>query len=208
MKSLYSDLVSHFARKKVSAEEFQTGNFTGSFAVVSTERSLFQGLIDFCEKELEFQRPKKLRGAITRKEEQYRSEQAATAQKLQKATLLAFGKLPKLRKPSDHKVISRLEVKLHEYMSRRAKTFKAPDLAFAVEEGYRDTVYKIEILSSVLALEKGKKLDLKKMVLGAIQQRKEYFFPDEYFNASAVIAHYLGAPFKGSNVQKELPVVA
>jgi len=208
MKYLYDDLLRHFAEKDVSGREFQTGNFSGSFAIVSTERSIFQGIIGFCEKELGFKRPKKLRAAIAKKEAKYRREEEAQKKDRKGSTMAMFCKLPRLHKPKDSTLVARLGKKLQDYKSRLTRTFHHPDLAFSVEDGYRDTTYKIEVLSAVLALEKGKRLDLKKMVLKAMEKRGEHFFPDEYYNACAVIAHYLGTPFKGSDVRKELPQAA
>lgn len=205
MKSLYDDLAKHFARKEVSPKQFQTGNFTGSFAIVSTERTLFQDLIGFCEKELGFKRPAKLKTAMARKEVQYLHEKTSAEERAKSEALSVFKKLPLLKKPKSQVLIRRLTQKLAEYNERLARTSRHPDLAFMVEPEYRDTKYKIEVLSALLALKDGESLNFGAMMVAAMEKRKEYFHPDEYYGACAIIAHYAGSPFKGSDVRKELP---
>lgn len=72
LKALYRVLLRHFAKTKVNAKHFVTGNVTGGGPLVtSSELSLFRQLIEFCEKELGFTRPKKLQPALRRMEKLY-----------------------------------------------------------------------------------------------------------------------------------------
>jgi hypothetical protein len=207
MKSLYDDLVEYFAKNIFNNEEYQTGNFTGSFAIVSSLRSMFQDIIRFCEQQLGFKRPESLAADIAQREAFYLQEKMDAREKERAEVLSFFGKLPHIKKPEDADLVARLQQKLAEYRLRLEDTYRHPDLAFMVEPTYRDATYKIEVLSALLALDNGKELDLCEMVKRALEQRKDHFFGEEYFNACAVIAHYVGQPFEGSDIQKELPKV-
>ena len=203
MRLLYDELVRYFVEVGVGTEEFQTGNFSGTFAVISSVRSLFRELFVFCEEKLGFQKPAELKEAALRRENQYLKEEADVRAQREGEMLSVFKGISHISKPGDSKILDQLRQKLAEYKVRLSKSYRHPQLAFAIEAEYRDATYKIEIISSLLSLDAGGEFNLVEMVTQAIKQRRESFSAEEYLNAYGVIAHYAGQPFKDSYIQKE-----
>lgn len=190
MKFLYIDVARYFTRKGLSPKPFQTGGFTGR-PVISDLRSLFSGLIVFCEQKLGFKRPKKLKRRMAKMEAQYKRQAAAKEAKERKDLLALVKTLPKLRRPGKIELRKRLELKLFEYKNR----FPLPK-------------YKIELLKALLLLKHGEQLDLRSIVENAMAKSKGLAVAEEYYFASCGIAHYVNRRVKGVRVTGKLPQLA
>lgn len=207
MRSLHTVLIKHFATVELSDDPYQTGNFTGDFAVSSSLRSLFQDLVAFCEKDLGFKRPSKWQESASLMEARYAREKRKVKLERERVVVCVFGKLPHLRRSNDPSLLGKLSRKLAEYQVRLkdVQGCRHPELALMVDPAYRDAAYKIEVLSMLLKLDDGRELDFGAMAGKALEQHRDHFFPEEYLNACGVIAHYAEQPFEGSCINKELP---
>ena len=99
-----------------------------------------------------------------------------------------------LHPPKDQTLRKQLEAKLKEYQKRKRGVGKVwefihPELAHRLYPAYRDACYKEDVLSAILEAEKP--LDTWQLF---IQLAKKYdnFNVDQFCNACAVVAHYLG----------------
>lgn len=204
-RALYDALVKYYCANDVSDRQYPTGNFGGTFLVGSNLLSVFDDLIAFFEKELGFRKSEEAEKTISEKQKKHREAEKTKAATFREDVLRSFATIAPLRKPDDPILLKRLEKKLREYNTRKFDTFQHPELAMAVDSQYRDTTYKIEMLSAVLALENEEQLTLSGLAEKAFDEYGDELDPREYFAAYVVIAHYLGISVPGCSISKELP---
>jgi hypothetical protein len=119
---------------------------------------------------------------------------------------MAFGDLHELKKPNDPELLERLQAKLGEYRERLGGEIRHPKLAIIASPSYRTTIYKIDILTKVLNLGDSDTIKSKELIEEAFGKHGDHFDAAEYFNACSAIAHYIGIPFPGAQITKELPL--
>jgi len=205
-QALYEALISYYAQNDVSDEQYGTDDFIMGTEIGSSLLSVFDELLAFFEDKVGFTKNTET-GAIIAEKQRRHAELVEERKALhEQQVIAAFAGLDVLRKPSDANHVARLSLKLEEYKRRKGDCHIHPDLAIGIDKNYRCTVFKIEVLEAVLALEEDATLNLRELVIKALP--KKGFHATEYFFACAVIAYYLGTPFPGTDIKGSLPELA
>lgn len=201
-EALYMAMVKHYAESGVSDEPFQTGNFTGSFAVVSDLQSTFDELIEFFEKTFKLTSSKEAKKAIGKKQQERKQREEQARAKYREKMLTFFEKLEVLKPPANAVILSKLNGKLDEYRRRlKLWEFRHPDMAFQVEPGFRDTTFKILVTEAILnSAEPVNLLDLFKKQL---EKYEDLLDAGEFFRACVVISVHLGTPLPDGRIGEE-----
>ncbi len=204
-KALYEAMVKHYAENGVSEERFQTGNFAGSFAVVSNLQSTFDELIEFFEKALGFTSSEEAKKAISAKQQESKQRKEQARAKYRENALAFFEKLGTLKPPTDAVIRSQLEGKLDEYRKRLKNwRFQHPDLAFLVQPGFRDATFKILVAEAVL--NRTEPVNLRDLFKKQLEKYGDLLDAKEFFSACGVISVYLGTPLLEGKVGEEVPI--
>jgi hypothetical protein len=204
-RDLYLNLVQYYCEHDLSDKSYPTGDMIQGCEIVSDLLSVFNALIDFFEETLGFKKSEEASQIISSKRKKYEERKIHKKAVFKTQVLAGFKAYPDLKAPDDSTVIDGLKTKLAEYENRLAKKCHHSELFMLVDSSYRDAVYKIEIVKALLALKEFESLNLQHFVSVAIETYGDVFNPYEYFRALSVIAHYLGTPFPGSIVEKDLP---
>lgn len=202
VERLYRQLVGFYAANEVSEEVYQTGNFSGAFAVTSSLVDVFDDLIEFCEKELSLHLEGDQRLAIAGKQEDRRRRREAEHAKYRSVALEFLRGFPNLKPPVDETIRGKLEAKREEYISRKAKVIHPPWLAFSIDLSYRMCVYKIGIIDLLLG---GQEVNPAEFCGRMFDEHgPDIDVEDLYKNALGVISIYLGTPLASGMEEKNL----
>lgn len=197
-RALYDAMIAYYTENDVSDEQYQSGNFTGTFAVMSSLLSVFDDLIGFCQKELGFSSSSEAEKIVATKQQEAQSRAAQGRAAYRESVLVAFGKCDSLKAPATPAIRTRLEGKLAEYKERLEQwRYKHPDLAFMVEHGFRDTNFKIAVAEAVVGAADGACISLVDLYNQQFEKYGDRLNANELFTAWVVIADYLETPVPG-----------
>lgn len=191
-KALYLVIVEYYAKSKLRDQDVPGGNFTGSFWVTTNQTDTFDELIEFFEGECGFKAPKVQREKIRRKQ----AKRLKDHDKAQWDMIKALDKMGTLYPPTSPEIRRHLEMKLAEYRQRLNQSQQHPKLAIQVDPNYRDAVYKIYVVETILT-DGIKEIPLGALAASRIAKDEDTFDPETFVNACGVIAIYLGTPIKG-----------
>lgn len=198
-KALYEAMVKHYAENEVSDEQFPTGNFTGSFPVMSDLQSTFDELITFFEKTCGFASSEEAKKAIMVKQQTRKQHEEKARAEYREYAQSFFEKLGTLKPPTVAAIRGKLKRKLIEYKQRlRRWEFQHPDLAFRVEPGFRDTTFKILVTETVL--NSTEPVNLLELLKNQLEKYGDLLDAEEFFSACCTISVYLGTPLLDSKV--------
>jgi len=197
-KDLYSEMMSFYARTEVSAEKYISGGTFNIFQVDNDLQSLFNGLIDFFEKELGFSSSPEIIKAIADKRARQVKKTADDKAKIREVIAETFKVFGSLKPPKNNEVRARVEKKLAQYRTRLLEVQHHPEVAIYTSDKYRDSVHKIAVCEAVLS--DMVEIQVVDLAMKQLESFGECFDAGEFFQAVGVIATYLETPFSGTEV--------
>lgn len=197
-KDLYSEMVAFYARTEVCAEKYISGGALNIFQIGSDLQSLFNGLIDFFEKELGFSSSPEIAKAVADK----RAKQVRKTQddkiKIREEIVETFKVFGSLKPPKNDVVRARIEKKLAQYRARLLEVQHHPEMAIYISNKYRDSVHKIAVCEAVLS--NRAEIQVVDLAVKQLESFGECFDDGEFFQAVGDIAAYLETPFSGTEL--------